>query len=190
MHKTLLSAVTRSYFRNKCEYVMSMQPSNPVGGGVLTRTATAFANNISSPIATFFQREPVPADEKVESPPKPAFALIHPTPGGTLIENEPLTQATPRSNAPNKPELEQVLSDTKTYTSSPRAASISLSPVQSSLHVADLGASTSVKPSSHRRTLSPQRRKFFRDSCIPNSPIPVYLIPRGRTAHSSNHNHP
>lgn len=172
--KTLLSAVTRSYFRNKCEYVVFMQPTNPVRDGVLNRTATAFMNTISSPIATFLQREPVPADEKVESPPNPAFALIHPTPGGTLTENELMTQATPPSNAPNEPELEHVLSDTRTFTSSPRAASVSISPVRSSLHIADLGASTSVKPLAHRRTVSPNRRKFSRTVVFLTHPSPFF----------------
>jgi hypothetical protein len=161
----LFSTLIRYYFRNKCEYIVSLRSSNSGGSGIFPRTHTAFVNAISSPIATFMQQEPTPMPEKVESPPNPGFTLIHPTPGGTLADNELTAHASASGNGLAEQQEDHMLSDARTFSSSPRAATVSMSPVSPvqsrSPHGVDLGVSTSITPSAYQPPLRNIRRMLF-----------------------------
>jgi hypothetical protein len=158
--RQLFSTFTRSYFRNKCEYVVSMQPSNSRQRRLFSRSHSTLMN-ISSPVAAFVQRKPAPMEEKDIPSPTPGLTFIHPTPGETLADNE-LTARGPTSNNNTEQELDYMLSDTRTFSTSPRPASLSISPFQSrSPHVVDFGISTSVSPSIRQKPISPKHRMFF-----------------------------
>ncbi|KAF8890777.1 cation transport protein-domain-containing protein [Infundibulicybe gibba] len=116
----IMVLVRKRYFRTKCEYVAS-RPH-------LHRTRTAFIKSISSPItnSTPFRRRggsvvQSPQAEKGLPAPNPDFQVIQPTPGATLIDLNPEGTSDVVTEDP-------VLSDARTFSSSPRAVSIALAP--------------------------------------------------------------
>ncbi|KAF7373247.1 Potassium transporter [Mycena sanguinolenta] len=108
----LMVLVRKWYFKNVCQYVDYRSRSR------LTSNRSLFLKSISSPVAMFKQREEVPAPEKPENP---TFELIQPTPRVTLDEKD-------KQKNESVGEEERILSDTRTFSSSPRATSISLAP--------------------------------------------------------------
>ncbi|KAJ6476359.1 potassium transporter [Mycena sanguinolenta] len=108
----LMVLVRKWYFKNVCQYVDYR--SRPR----LTKNRGLFLKSISPPVAMFKQTEEVPAPEKKENP---TFSFIQPTPRVTLDENN-------REKNEGVGEEERILSDARTFSSSPRAASVALAP--------------------------------------------------------------
>ncbi|KAF8169153.1 cation transport protein-domain-containing protein [Mycena galopus ATCC 62051] len=107
-----------------------------------SRNRSTFLKSISAPVAMFKEGEEVPAPEKLENP---TFDLIQPTPGATLD-----TQGNYASNgqkAENVGEEDgRILSDDRTFSSSPRAVSVALSPDPTrSPRAANFGFTTSIE---------------------------------------------
>jgi hypothetical protein len=174
---------------------VSTQSSHSTSEGVLSRTRTTLMNTISSPIATFLHREPIPTDEKVDSEPPPRFSLINSTTRRTTAPDQELTSNAPagiHNHATDNHEPDFPLSDKETISSSPRAVSPSFTPAQSpSLHVMDFGSSTSINQSGDRPIHNPKRRESsVYPHLLPYLAHPlVILILRRCSTHSSNHYH-
>ncbi|KAJ6562832.1 potassium transporter [Mycena vulgaris] len=129
----IMVLVRKWYFRNVCQYIDYQSHRHP------RKSRTMFLNSISSPIAMFKQREEVP---------NPMIDLIQPTPGVTMDVNTAIGQKPERRSDDG----EQVLSDARTFSSSPRAASLMLSPTQSPRAV-DFGLTTSIDPFPRLQTI-------------------------------------
>ncbi|KAJ7863239.1 potassium transporter [Mycena leptocephala] len=131
----IMVLVRKWYFRNVCQYVDYRSHRGP------TKSRTMFLKSISSPVAMFKQTEEVPTQEKSENP---TFDLIQPTPGVTL---EGYGSDAAKGEKPEgiSQDEERVLSDARTFSSSPRATSILLSPVATqSPRGVNFGLTTSI----------------------------------------------
>ncbi|KAJ7325565.1 potassium transporter [Mycena albidolilacea] len=128
----IVSFLSLWYFKNVCEYIDHQFRPRP------SKSRTLFLKSISAPVAMFKQREEVPAPEKFEPP---TFQLIQPTPGVTLD-----TYGNDIPNGQRASEDEgHILSDARTFSSSPRAASIPLSPTATrSPQAENFGVTTSI----------------------------------------------
>ncbi|KAJ6490216.1 potassium transporter [Mycena vitilis] len=107
----IMVLVRKWYFKNVCQYIDFRSHHR------MKKTRTMVLKSISSPIAMFKQREEVPAREKPENP---TFQLVQPTPKATLNVYT--------ADQQDLDDDAHVLSDARTFSSSPRAASILLSP--------------------------------------------------------------
>ncbi|KAJ7662917.1 cation transport protein-domain-containing protein [Mycena rosella] len=119
----IMVLVRKWYFRNVCQYIDYRRSHQP------RRSRTAFLQSISGPVAMFKQSEEVP---------NPTIELIQPTPGPSM-----------NVDTADKPERigeeeEPVLSDARTFSSSPRAASFLLSPPTQSPRAVGFGLTTSI----------------------------------------------
>ncbi|KAJ6542799.1 potassium transporter [Mycena capillaripes] len=125
----IMVLVRKWYFKNVCRYVDYRSHRH------LRKSRTMFLKSISAPIAMFNQREEVPAPENSENP---TFEIIQPTPGVTMdVSGGDLPNWEKRTSE----EEERVLSDARTFSSSP----IALSPVPTqSPRAVDFGLTTSV----------------------------------------------
>ncbi|KAJ7157872.1 potassium transporter [Mycena crocata] len=134
----IMVLVRKWYFKNVCQYV-DYRTHHP------RRSRTAFLKSISSPVAMFKQREEVPVPEKADNP---RFEFIQPTPGVTMD-----------ANADERPgrfseDDEHILSDARTFSSSPRAVSIALSPASThSPRAVNFGVTTSIDPPRRLQTV-------------------------------------
>ncbi|KAJ7079638.1 potassium transporter [Mycena belliarum] len=135
----IMVLVRKWYFRNVCEYIDYHSHRQP------SKSRTLFLKSISSPVAVFKQREEAP---------NPKIDLIQPTPGQTMdvMSNEKPT--------PNEDQLQrtsedqdQIMSDARTFSSSPRAASFLLSPVTQSPRGVSFGLATSIDPLPRLQTI-------------------------------------
>jgi hypothetical protein len=104
----------RRFFRTHCEYVVEQR--RPRRG----KRRSIFPT-ISSPIAAFKQRQFIPVNTLDEERSIPQFDFTGPTPGATL----PTGQGNVPPPINERPE-EPILSDDRTFSSSPRQASILL----------------------------------------------------------------
>lgn len=104
----------RRFFRTHCEYVAEQRRS-PRG-----KRRSTFPT-ISSPITAFKQRQPVPVHTLDEESSIPQFDFTGPTPGATQTNG----QGNDLPSINERPE-EPILSDVRTFSSSPRQASILL----------------------------------------------------------------
>ena len=135
---------SRRFFRTHCEYTETIRKRKKRKAP--RRTRSVFLKSISSPIATFRQRQAAPNQPKSPVLPnapdptfsaalkKPNFEIIVPTPSGTLPQlapsmPRPLPSAIPEAPEPEDEEAnenENQISDAKTFSSSPAAASVAL----------------------------------------------------------------
>ncbi|KAJ7788931.1 potassium transporter [Mycena olivaceomarginata] len=128
----IMVLVRKWYFKNVCEYIDDRFRPRP------SKSRTLFLKSISAPVAMFKQTEEVPAPEKSEPP---TFQLIQPTPGVTL---DTYGNDTPNGQRASEDEG-HILSDARTFSSSPRAASIPLSPTATrSPRAENFGVTTSI----------------------------------------------
>ncbi|KAJ7147212.1 potassium transporter [Mycena filopes] len=128
----IMVLVRKWYFRNVCEYI-----DYQVSHRWPNKSRTMLLNAISTPFGMHKQREEVPPSEKYDTP---MIGLTQPTPGVTLDD-------TPNGRRPGRIEEEDeneepVLGDARTFSSSPRQASILLSPV--SPRAVNFGVTTSA----------------------------------------------
>ncbi|EDR09603.1 uncharacterized protein LACBIDRAFT_326076 [Laccaria bicolor S238N-H82] len=105
---------TTRFFRTHCEYVAEQRRSR-------RGKRRSIFPTISSPIAAFKQRQPVPVQTLDEERSIPQFDFTGPTPGATL-NNGQGNVLPPINEQPEEP----ILSDVRTFSSSPRQASILL----------------------------------------------------------------
>ncbi|KAJ7166639.1 potassium transporter [Mycena filopes] len=128
----IMVLVRKWYFRNVCEYIdYQVSHRRP------NKSRTMLLNAISTPFGMHKQREEVPPSEKYDTP---MIGLTQPTPGVTLDD-------TPNGRRPGRIEEEDeneepALGDARTFSSSPRQASILLSPV--SPRAVNFGVTTSA----------------------------------------------
>ncbi|KAF7345041.1 Potassium transporter [Mycena venus] len=128
----IMVLVRKWYFKNVCQYVESRSRPRP-------RTRSMFLKSISSPVAMFKQREEVPVPEKQPEP--PTFDFIQPTPRVTLDAHGNDIPKTERASDDEG----HILSDARTFSSSPRATSILLAPAPTqSPRAVDFGNTTSI----------------------------------------------
>lgn len=106
--------VRKRFFRTHCEYVAEQRRSR-------RGKRRSIFPTISSPIAAFKQRQPVPVQTLDEERSIPQFDFTGPTPGATL-NNGQGNVLPPINEQPEEP----ILSDVRTFSSSPRQASILL----------------------------------------------------------------
>ncbi|KAJ7619581.1 potassium transporter [Roridomyces roridus] len=133
----IMVLVRKWYFKNVCEYIDSKYYVRRPG---LKKTRTMILNSISAPINMVrqtFSDSPNPPD-KIE--------ITRPTPRAT-VDDEIQLQRIQTSQSHRSAEQEAILSDARTFSSSPRAASMLLSPdpLPSPRGVA-FGMSTSLQP--------------------------------------------
>ncbi|KAJ7145738.1 cation transport protein-domain-containing protein [Mycena epipterygia] len=137
----IMVLVRKWYFRNVCQYVNQQSIRNP------SKSRTMFLKSISSPVAMFKQTEEAPLSEKSENP---AFDFIQPTPAAT-VDADPPNGSSPKRTGTDD---EHVLSDARTFSSSPRAASMLLSPAPThSSRGVDFGVTTSIDPFPRLQTI-------------------------------------
>ncbi|KAF7309853.1 Potassium transporter [Mycena indigotica] len=115
----IMVLVRKWYFKNVCEYVNYQNHRKPKP----VKSRSIFFKSISSPVAVFKQREEIPAQEKAETP---TFQFIQPTPGVTLDTGP---ERVSKERHADLGDEEHILGDVRTFSSSPRAASVLLSPV-------------------------------------------------------------
>ncbi|KAJ7250788.1 potassium transporter [Mycena rebaudengoi] len=141
----IMVLVRKWYFQNVCEYIDYQSHRNSI------KSRTLFLKSISSPTAVFKQRQEVPMPDKQESTPNPTFDFIGPTPGATLdlLANGEQPQRTSEGNEV------PILSDARTFSSSPHAASFSLPPTSpDAMHrTVSFGFTTSVDRPPHLQTI-------------------------------------
>ncbi|KAJ6615355.1 cation transport protein-domain-containing protein [Mycena sp. CBHHK59/15] len=138
----IMVLVRKWYFQNVCAYIDYRSHHS------LVKNPTLFLQSISSPINMFKQQEEIPTNEKSDAAPIPTFH-VQPTPGATL-NDLPATAEQPGSEG----DEEHILSDARTFTSSPRAASILLSPARThSPHAVTFGMTTSIEPFPRLQTI-------------------------------------
>ncbi|KAJ7468718.1 potassium transporter [Mycena latifolia] len=131
----IMVLVRKWYFRNVCQYIDYQFHRNP------SKTRTMFLKSISAPVAVFKQRDEVP---------NPRIDLIQPTPGATMNVTTENGEKPERTSE----DQEQVLSDARTFSSSPRAASfLLLSPDTQSPRGVNFGLSTSIDPLPRLQTI-------------------------------------
>ncbi|KAJ7066538.1 potassium transporter [Mycena amicta] len=129
--------VRKWYFKNVCQYADYQYRGRRRSP---QRSRSVFLKSISSPMADLKQAEDVPPREKADNP---TFQLIQPTPGVTL-DTGPVEK---EQHSEDDGQDARVLSDTRTFSSSPRAVSVQLSPAPTrSLHGVNFAMSTSVEP--------------------------------------------
>ncbi|TFK37547.1 potassium transporter [Crucibulum laeve] len=114
----LMVLVRKRFFRNHCEYVVAHRPAG------LHRTRSAFVAAISSPRdpVNVMQRDKVPDREKKHYDTN--VNIVGPTPGITMISS-PVEDYSEETNG------NAMLPELRTFSSSPRAASMMLSPTES-----------------------------------------------------------
>lgn len=117
---TLLTYLRRRrFFRTHCEYIEAKRKRPRL------RSRKSLMNTISSPIATFRQREPTPRQPARKSSDNPQVHLEGPTPGVTRTNTyAAFTQE--RSSS----EETRVFEDVQTFTSSPRSGIAELPTLQ------------------------------------------------------------
>lgn len=113
----------RRFFRTRCEYIAA-QKKHPRPR--LDRSQSFFLKNISSPIATFKQREPATRQPEGNSreDDSPGVQVIGPTPMATLGQS---------FESEKSPYETHILTDVQTFSSSPRAPSTQL-PDETEVH--------------------------------------------------------
>lgn len=94
------------------------------------RSRTAWIQNISAPVGRAFKfREPIhDLNDKSEDPKTSDIAIIQPTPGATMNEAFSSSNGDDGRGPDEDTSDDHFLSDARTFSSSPRAASIALSP--------------------------------------------------------------
>ena len=110
----------RRFFRRHCEYTISKRKRNRTRE--VLRSKSSFMKNISisAPIGVFKQREPaLRQDKRPEDPVTPQFQFQVPTPGVTRANTSTVYG---RENA----ERDEPITDTRTFSSSPRSANVPL----------------------------------------------------------------
>ncbi|KAF7302800.1 Potassium transporter [Mycena kentingensis (nom. inval.)] len=140
----IMVLVRKWYFRNVCQYVDGKRRRRP-----FPRSRTSFLKAISSPVSVFKNREEVPAQEKSElgldAASNPTIQLIGPTPAATMnVRDAPERMEGRRSEESGQDA--RVFSETRTFSSSPRAASLVLSPTTQSARGVNFAVSTSLQP--------------------------------------------
>ncbi|KAF7302799.1 Potassium transporter [Mycena kentingensis (nom. inval.)] len=141
----IMVLVRKWYFRNVCQYVDERRRRR------LPRSRASFLKAISAPISVFKSQQDVPPREKPEPEPEvgldtgPTFQLIGPTPGVTMDDIVATVPEKERRSEESGQEA-RMLADTRTFSSSPRAVSIVLSPTVQSARGVNFAMSTSVQP--------------------------------------------
>ncbi|KAJ2931924.1 hypothetical protein H1R20_g5183, partial [Candolleomyces eurysporus] len=155
--------IRKRYFRTHCEYVATMRKRRKMRRGP-KRSRSMFLKSISSPIAAF-RPQAVPEREKSNdeqldnegagpdlsrSPElnggrftRPGISIMVPTPGGSYSEQTRLPRPPPTAipEAPEENE-DQPISDARTFSSSPAAASVQLPEVEQDLGIGMLSPVT------------------------------------------------
>ncbi|KAG7447155.1 TrkH-domain-containing protein [Guyanagaster necrorhizus] len=147
----IMVLVRKHYFRTHCENLPDRMTIFP--------TRTAFLASISSPIAAFRPRDVIPANGRYA----PQLNFHQPTPVATMSP-VPTTDETAamyvKGRRSEEGDGDNVLSDVHTFTSSPRPATLHLSPVQSRASArrgVDFDLTTSMTTSMRQRRMSAAR---------------------------------
>ncbi|KAF5326139.1 hypothetical protein D9611_000830 [Ephemerocybe angulata] len=139
--------IRKRFFRTHCEYTETIRRRKSRSKGP-QRSRSMFLRSISSPIATFRQRQPAPDNQPPQRSAttatpnpssngfkKPEFTIVVPTPSATLAGTPNFPRPMP-SAIPELPEHEDeeeennAISDARTFSSSPAAASVALPDVE------------------------------------------------------------
>ncbi|KAK0433448.1 potassium transporter [Armillaria borealis] len=144
----IMVLVRKHYFRTHCENLPDRLKIFP--------TRKAFLASISSPIAAFRPRDVIPVNGRYV----PQLDFHQPTPMATMSPANNTNEVAPTFVNGRRSEEEDgdnVLSDVHTFTSSPRAATLRLSPIQSRTSArrgVDFDLTTSMTPSMRQRRMS------------------------------------
>ncbi|SJL08592.1 uncharacterized protein ARMOST_11958 [Armillaria ostoyae] len=144
----IMVLVRKHYFRTHCENLPDRLKIFP--------TRKAFLASISSPIAAFRPRDVIPVNGRYV----PQLNFHQPTPMATMSPANNTNEVAPTFVNGRRSEEEDgdnVLSDVHTFTSSPRAATLRLSPIQSHTSArrgVDFDLTTSMTPSMRQRRMS------------------------------------
>ncbi|KAK0462994.1 potassium transporter [Desarmillaria tabescens] len=147
----IMVLVRKHYFRTHCENLPDRLKIFP--------TRKAFLASISSPIAAFRPRDVIPVNGKYA----PQLNFHQPTPVATTSPATNTNEMVPtfvNGRRSEEGDGDNVLSDVHTFTSSPRAATLHLSPVQSRTSArrgVDFDLTTSMTPSMRQRRMSAAR---------------------------------
>ncbi|KAK0430810.1 potassium transporter [Armillaria borealis] len=143
--------VRKHYFRTHCKNLPNRLNIFP--------TREALLASISSPIAAFRPHDVIPVNGKYA----PQLDFHRPMPVGTMspaTNSDETTQTLVNGQRSGEGDGDNVLSDVHTFISSPRAATLHLSPVRnhaSARRVVDFDLTTSMTPSMRERRMSAVR---------------------------------
>ncbi|KAK0201093.1 potassium transporter [Desarmillaria ectypa] len=147
----IMVLVRKHYFRTHCENLPERLKLFP--------TRKAFLASISSPIAAFRPRDVIPVNGKYA----PQLNFHHPTSVATMspaTNTDEMASTFVNRRRSEEDDGDNVLSDVHTFTSSPRIASLHLSPVQSHTSArrgVDFDLTISMTPSMRQRRMSAAR---------------------------------
>lgn len=148
----IMVLIRKRFFRTHCEYTVTIRKHRSRKHAAKhgpKKSRSMFLRSISSPKAAFRQRQPAPfqpGDDPLVSEPqksKPDFKIIVPTPSGSLNANggpaisRPMPSAIPEEVEPAEGGEQYAMSDARTFSSSPKAASIALPDLD---HLPEVGA--------------------------------------------------
>ncbi|KAK0497879.1 potassium transporter [Armillaria luteobubalina] len=144
----IMVLVRKHYFRTHCENLPERLRIFP--------TRKDFLASISSPIAAFRPRDVIPVNGKYA----PQLYFHQPTPMASMSPASNTNETAPTfvdGRRGEEQDGDNVLSDVHTFTSSPRAATLHLSPIQSHTSArrgVDFDLTTSMTPSMRQRRMS------------------------------------
>lgn len=150
----------RHFFRTHCEYIVGKYTKSP------NKSAASIKNAISSPIATFKQREVAPRQEREIRPTTetgysdPQVRFVGPTPAVTLT-------TIPTHHLANPSGETHIISDNQVFSSSPKSAEIPLTAMSEPVPVrsppaAPFAISTTISPRiAHYHPMMTMRSTFF-----------------------------